>query len=213
MKTTAFGVSCLGIVITTIIALLQIVNIDTRATSLQDSLQEAMETSLSTAMNERAYTVRDENELVADIVEGVALSLSDPRAELTVQVNEVDKTLGIVSLKVTARYPSVMNGQAAQAKAGSTVSAERTILLEQYDTTTAGKHEVRFVDPSGALFKRYLLTADSQRLPYPAYPAPPGLTFVGWQSDDRLYAPGDLNTFNQLALDRDYEFTAVVEPR
>lgn len=60
---------------------------------------------LDTALNTRAYTIVDEDELVADVVQGVVLELDDPRAELEVQVNEVDRVLGIVSMKLTGPVP------------------------------------------------------------------------------------------------------------
>lgn len=213
MKTTAFGVSCLAIVMTTLIALLQIVNLNTRSVDIQDNLQEALETSLSTAMSEHGYTIGSDDELVADVSEGVVLAVNDPHADITVQVNKVDKDLGIVSVKVTVKYPSVLNGNAQTGGAGSTVTAERTIILEPDNPAQAGQHEVTFLTPDGALYKRYLLTEDSQHLPYPSYPAGNGQTFVGWtdKATGTLYSSRD--KFSVLPLDKSYTFVAVLQPR
>jgi hypothetical protein len=214
MKTTAFGVSALAIVMTTLIALLQIVTINTRATSLQDNLQEAMETSLATAMDERSYTIADEDQLVADVVEGIALTLDDPRADLTVQVNEADQTLGILSMTVTARYPSVMSGNPEKAGEGSTVTAARTVILEQTDAQTPGTHTVTFLNPDRSLYKAYTLTTGSP-LPYPSYPETRGECLFGWMGDDhghetyRADSPGAVATLKNLPLTEDYAFIAV----
>jgi hypothetical protein len=216
VKTTAFGVSCLAIVMTTLIALLQIVNINTHAANLQDNLQEAMETSLTTAMDERSYTIADSDQLVADVVEGIALALNDPRAELTVQVNEADQALGILSMTATARYPSVVSADPTDAGPGSTVSATRTVILEQSDAQTPGAHTVAFLNPDRSLYKTYTLTPGSH-LPYPPYPETRGECLFGWMGDDhghdtyRADSPGAIATLKNLPLTEDHTFIAVTQ--
>jgi hypothetical protein len=226
VKTTAFGVSCLAIVMTTLIALLQIVTINTRAASLQDNLQDAMESSLATAMDERSYTIADSDQLVADVVEGIALTLNDPHAELTVEVTEADQTLGILSLTATARYPSVASGDPADAGTGSTVTATRTVILERADTRTPGSHTIRFLTPAASsdpfanateLYKEYTLTEGAPFPPYPAYTDRAGKQcLVGWMDtggQGRLYRaanPSDRSDFKSLTVDGDHEFVAVL---
>ena len=204
MKTTAFGVSALAIVVMVFVALLQIVNVDTRAVSLQDTLHGAIEASLDTALNTRAYTINDKDELVADVVQGVVLELDDPKAKLEVQVNEADRTLGIISMKVTGRYPSVSGAE-------SVVSVERTVILEHVDNAPApGTHTVLFKSPSGDTFKSYTLTEKSQNLPYPGYTAGAGKTFLGWERNGVFYAntAAGRAALQNLVLDKDYLFTA-----
>lgn len=206
MKTTAFGVSALAIVVMSFIGLLQIVNVDTRAMSLQDTLHGAMEASLDTALNSRAYTIEDEEALVADVVQGVILELDDPRAELEVQVNEVDRTLGIISMKVTGRYPSISGDQ-------NVVSVERTVLLEHVDNGPGpGFHEALFRSPAGSAFKGYTLKENSQKLPYPSFAAGPGKTFLGWEHEGSFYpnTTAGKTALQNLPLNRDYTFIARV---
>lgn len=197
MKTTAFGISGLGIVLFTILAVLQLVSGHTRTVNLQDNLQQALESSLETAMNsEKAYTIATNDELVADVLEGIAVRLDD-NCELRLEVNEVDKTLGIISVKATAYYMTRnqdtnddgvidksdsfteidwngdgvvddrddMDGDGVYTdkdKLVSVVTAERTVILEQYDVASVGKHTITYymVDASGskAMYKRYQLT-------------------------------------------------------
>lgn len=204
MKTTAFGVSALAIVVMVFVGLLQVVSVDTRAVSLQDTLHGAIEASLDTALNTRAYTIDDKDELVADVVQGVVLELDDPRAELEVQVNEADRTLGIISMKVTGRYPSVSG-------AGSVVNVERTVILEHAPNAPApGTHTVLFKSPAGDPVKSYTLTEKSQALPYPGYTAGAGKTFLGWERNGDFYANDAAGkaALQALALDTDYLFTA-----
>lgn len=188
------------------VGLLQVVNVDTRAVSLQDTLHGAMEASVDTALNTRAYTIDDEEALVADVVQGVVLELDDPQAELEVQVNEVDRNLGIISMKVTGRYPSV-NGTP------SVVSVERTVILEHVDNGPGpGFHETLFQNPAGGTVKAYTLKENSQKLPYPGYTPGAGKSFLGWQHEGKFYAnnPAGQAALRNLPLDRDYTFTARV---
>jgi hypothetical protein len=204
MKTTAFGVSALAIVVMVFVALLQVVSVDTRAVSLQDTLHGAIEASLDTALSTRAYTIEDEDELVADVVQGVVLELDDPQAKLEVQVNEVDRILGIVSMKLTGRYPSVSGSE-------SVVSVERTVILEHVANAPApGTHTVIFKSPTGETVKSYTLTEKSQKLPYPGYIAGAGKTFLGWDRNGVFYAntAAGKTALQNLALDTDYLFTA-----
>lgn len=208
MKTIAFGVSALVVVTLVFVALLQVVNVDTRAVSLQDTLHSAMESSLNTATNTRAYSINDESELVADVVQGVILELDDPRAEVEIQVNEVDRVLGIISMKVTARYPSVVTGAARE---GTVVSVERTVILEHVDNPPApGAHAVRFVSSTGEAIKSYMLMEKSQALPYPNYKPGGGAEFLGWELDGVFYAndDGGRAALRALPLDKDYTFVA-----
>ena len=64
MKTIAFGVCGLAIVVMSFVGLLQVVSVDTREVNLRDTLYGAMEASLDTALNTRAYVIGDEDELV-----------------------------------------------------------------------------------------------------------------------------------------------------
>lgn len=206
MKTIAFGVSAMAIVTMVFVGLLQIVNVDTRAVSLQDTLHGAMEASLDTALNNRAYTIDDEDALVADVVQGIVLELDDPRAELEVQVNEVDRVLGIISMKVTARYPSVSGQKSA-------VAVDRTVILEQVHRTPGpGIREVLYRTPAGDTFKAYSLKENSQMLPYPGYTPGAGETFLGWEHGANFYANDTAGqaALRNLPLDKDYIFVARV---
>lgn len=211
MKTIAFGVSALGIVTFTFVALLQIVSLDTRDSALRDNLQGVVEASLATAFDERSYDVDDADQLVADVVQGVALELDDPRAELDVTVHGVDRTLGLVSLTVTAHYPSVTTGKGRE---GTSVSATSTALLETVvNGPAAGMRTVTFRKSSGAVAKQYTLTAGAQSPPYPGYRPSAGKTFVGWKdsASGLTYAADGAGRalMASLKLDKDYVFEAV----
>lgn len=188
------------------VGLLQIVNVDTRASNLQDSLHAALSSSLDTALNERAYTIDDEDQLVADVVQGVILELNDPTVELKIKVNKVDRVLGIISMKVTGTFQSVSGGK-------STVSVERTVILEHVENPRLpGSQSVLYKSPAGDTVKSYSLMKNSQKLPYPGYHAPTGKTFKGWERGATFYpdTAAGRTALGNLPLDRDYVFVARV---
>lgn len=207
MKTISFGVSALAITVMVFVGLLQIVNVDTRASNLQDSLHAALSSSLDTALNERAYTIDDEDQLVADVVQGVILELNDPTVELKITVNKVDRVLGIISMKVTGTFQSVSGGK-------STVSVERTVILEHVENPRLpDSYSIRFEDTDGTVIKTYWLMKNSQKLPYPMYRSLSGMIFEGWTRGATFYpnnAAGEAALGN-LPLDRDYVFVARAE--
>lgn len=240
MKTAAFGMSGLAIVMFTVLAVLQISTGHTRTINLQDNLQQVLEASLETAMdNGKSYTIATNDELIADVLEGIAMRLDD-NCELRLEVNEVDKTLGILSVKATVYYMTRnqdvngdgvidesdhfadsidwngdgvidmnddLNGDGVLDEKDSLISvvtAERTIILEQYDVALAGKHTIqyRMVDGAGteALYKLYTLTEGEKVMA----PKNPTANFDGhWYLGTTPYTPDQIRNMD---LDQDYIF-------
>lgn len=224
MKTTAFGVSGLAIVIMTIFAVLQIVSGHTRSVNLQDNLQQALASSLETSL-EGDYPIRTDDELVADVLEGLALRLDD-NCELDVTVNAIDRTRGLLSVKVTAHYMTRhqdtngdgtiderdsfvdinRDGKLDAKDHVSTVTAERTVLLEEYDVAAIGTHTISFeiIDSQGvsAMYKKYILTEGHQML----VPKNPTVNFDGyWYLDGQTRMTRE--QIKQLPVDQNYRFT------
>lgn len=179
MKTVAFGISGLAIVMVVLVALLQIVNLDTRAMTFQSSLRHAMESSLDTAITEHAYSIADEEQLVADVIEGITLSLGK-NVELAVEVNGVDQELGLLSLTVEATFP----GSSEAESAPRVVRIEKTVILERsQDDTETDEVVVTFTDPLTNWGKTYRYSADSgQSIPFPTPALEEGWEFTGWRS-------------------------------
>ena len=126
MKTAMFG--CVNFIITvmTIVCVLHVCNFHFRANNLQDNLQGAMEASLRMALyqDDAGYTIENSDELVADVVEGVALYLANESA-LTVVVNEVNIATGLLSMTITEHYVSP-SGKTTD------IVCTQTVLLEKY---------------------------------------------------------------------------------
>lgn len=209
MKTASFGISCFLITVFTIIGVLQVCNSGARAMNLQDNLQEAMEMSLSTAMDEKSYTIRNKDELVADVVEGIALYLDD-NCDIEINVKEADPVTGILSIQATAYYYPAIGAveQPDGTQKLSEVSVERTVILEQYDVEMAGKHSITYyLKDEASVYKQYLLT-EGHKIFVPIQPKLSGKTFQGWKLNNRgsVLQKADIEA---MTLDKDYEFYAV----
>ena len=73
MKTTSFGISAFLITVVTLIIIAEINLGATRQSLLEDNLNDGMSAALQMALDERGYSIGDENELVTDIVEYLSL--------------------------------------------------------------------------------------------------------------------------------------------
>ena len=207
MKTASFGIAGLGIVFFTILATLTVTTTHTRTVNLQDNLQRVLETSLETAMDERAYNINSDDELVADVVEGMALYLDD-NCDLKIEVNELDRTLGILSVKATVGYNPVTQGKLFDRNSDgvvddadrkrSEVTAERTVILEQYDVENPGKFKLAYyvVDGNGrqAMYKTYQLTEGVKCMA----PKDPSANFDGrwYTSGGDAYTPAQIEAMD-----------------
>lgn len=221
MKTTAFGISGFAIVFFTILAVLQLCAGHTRATNLQDNLQQALEASMKTAMDSsKSYAIDSDDELVADILQGIAMRLDD-NCELRLEVNELDRNLGILSVKVTAYYMTQNldtndNGDGTYGdgvidendtltdQIVSEVTAEHTLILEQFDMTSVGKHTITYQmegdDGAVSIYKKYTLTKGVKLM----VPKDPVSNFDGhWYLGDDAYTPAEIK---DMDLDQDYTF-------
>lgn len=175
MKTTSFGISALAIVFFTILAVVQLCTVNTRTANLEDNLQHALESSLSTAMSDNSYTISTKDELVADVIEGIALYMDDlgPEDTLTLDVNEVDTDLGIVSVTATLKYVPVIGDKTTDTNGDgvvddnddskfTTVTAEKTVIFDEYDVPQVGKYTTTYVvvdkDGNEAIYKSYTLS-------------------------------------------------------
>lgn len=88
----------------------------------------------------------------------------------------------------------------------STVTAERTVLLEEYDVAAIGTHTISFeiIDSQGvsAMYKKYILTEGHQML----VPKNPTVNFDGyWYLDGQTRMTRE--QIKQLPVDQNYRFT------
>lgn len=202
MKTTTFGVVSWAITVVTIVIVLFICDNHSRTVNLQDNLQEAVESSLDTALCSRSYTIADADELIADMMEGIAVYLNNADS-LDVDVTSVDMNKGILSVRVTEHYKSV-------AGETSDISCEKTVLLDHYDTYNI-VYGMYAYDGSFVGYKTYEFSKASAHMLVPENPNIYGRTFLGWamqKSDGTLTGIMTEDEILDLPIDRDYTFIA-----
>lgn len=196
MKTVAFGVSGLAIFVFTIVAVVQLSMNHTYTVNVQDNLQRALERSLATAMSEHTYDINSQEELIADVIENIALYMRDG-VDLSLDVKAIDISKGIVSMKATASYTTASGDI-------SVVEAERTVILESYVAFVDAKYTIAFVckDNSGNsyTYKSYLLSEGANLL----VPADPYDNFSGWWLNGKRYT---INEIKQLKATKNMVFT------
>lgn len=108
-----------------------------REMELADNLPAAVEETVSELMEEKNYDITSENEMIADMVEDLSRKL-DSNSDITVNIENIDVTKGLMSIKVVASY------QHPNGKEGS-VSCERTVVFNKLQDDPAELCRVRFL--------------------------------------------------------------------
>ena len=150
---------------------------ESRNVELQSNLSNAVEESLANAMEEKNYTVTDQNEFLADVAENIAEML-DTNSTVDVKVMKSDLNKGLLSIRVTQSFGYV-NGRTG------TVSCDRTVLFDKKPQEDDEKIDIYYYISADddRPYKRYtLLKGDTIQIP--KAPSRAGYTFEGWKDAD-----------------------------
>lgn len=202
MKTTAFGVSSFLMVVITLIIVAEINLGGARRSLLEDNLNDGMSAALSTAFDERSYSINSEDELVTDVIEYLSLYLVED-SSVDVEIIGADLAKGILSLKVTQYFNTVFGKT-------DSISVTRTVLLEDKPIDLPDSYTIKYIirDLSGVdvLFKKYTLQEGNTIL----YPSTSNynMQIRGWSMSPggTIMSKTDIQS---LPLDKDYVFYAV----
>lgn len=88
-----------------------------------DSLSTAIEGTLQEIMIDKAYTVNNPDELIADFIQAMLIQINS-NAKLTVNILDIDMEKGLLSIEVIESFKHVNGNQ-------GTVSCVKTVILEQ----------------------------------------------------------------------------------
>ncbi len=166
----AIGALALGIIVSAM-------GRESRNVELQSNLSNIVEETLANAMEEKNYTVADQNEFLADITQSLAETL-DTNSTVDVKVMKSDLNKGLLSIRVTQTFGYV-NG-----KNGS-VQCDRTVLFEKRGAEDGEKFDLYYYINADdeKPYKRYtLLKGDTVMIP--RSPSRAGYTFEGWKDAD-----------------------------
>lgn len=165
-----------------------------RSNENTSALVNAIDTSLDSVMEQKAYTIRDSNEFVADFLETLLIQYESD-SDITVKILKQDMEKGLLSVEVDETYlhPNGSTG---------TVSVCRTVIFDQTaEKANAVTHTIQFwVD--GELYKSYTLP-EGAALIVPKDPQTEKV-FADWC----IAETGKVVSVDAFVADRDYIFMA-----
>ena len=163
-----FPVFFLGVI--TIVSVMASGGRSNREMELADNLPAAVEETVSELMEEKNYDITSENEMIADMVEDLSRKL-DSNSDITVNIENIDVTKGLMSIKVVASY------QHPNGKEGS-VSCERTVVFNKLQDDPAELCRVRFLVDARTYKTCNVWPGDT--VSAPSEPTVSGKTFDCW---------------------------------
>ena len=163
-----FSVFFLGVI--TIVSVMASGGRSNREMELTDNLPAAVEETVSELMEEKNYDITSENEMIADMVEDLSRKL-DSNSDITVNIENIDVTKGLMSIKVVASY------QHPNGKEGS-VSCERTVVFNKLQDDPAELCRVRFLVDARTYKTCNVWPGDT--VSAPSEPTVSGKTFDCW---------------------------------
>lgn len=164
-----FSVFFLGVI--TIVSVMASGGRSNREMELADNLPAAVEETVSELMEEKNYDITSENEMIADMVEDLSRKL-DSNSDITVNIENIDVTKGLMSIKVVASY------QHPNGKEGS-VSCERTVVFNKLQDDPAELCRVRFLVDDARIYKTCNVWP-GDTVSAPSEPTVSGKTFECW---------------------------------
>ena len=173
MKKIAFGFACGFTAIFIFVMMLTVYGRVTRQEETELALSQAIESTLSGAMEEENRRILDDKGMVADFLQTLLIQ-ANSESDITVSVLDADCKRGILSAEVTEayRHPNGREG---------TVSAVRTVIFDKpREPEVKEIRKVRFYTADHKLYKEYRLQKDSFCM-VPAPPVKKGADFCGWR--------------------------------
>lgn len=190
----------------------------TRQNELDANLSSAMERSMEIMTIDPTYTIsREDNEhLIADFIMNFLMRMSS-NSDFQIDVLGVDAEKGLLSVRVTETFPSLLFE--------STVTATRTIILEDYDNSGDEYFAVTFYDEySDGEFKNpfkqvQVYGGSSLKGLNPVDPIKDGYTFKGWKLASKNDTTGKFEvlnntytSFDDLKVSQELRFVANWKP-
>lgn len=159
-----------------------------------DALADAIETSLKNVMQQKAYTINNSDEFVADFLETLLVQYNSD-SKITVKILKQDMEKGLLSVEVDEEYTHP-NGNTG------TVSVVRTVIFDRSIKQDEIYHTINFW-VNGEKYKSYSIL-EGNALIDPKEPEEEDQEFLYWmnKADDSQVDISD------LTADKDYNFSA-----
>lgn len=114
----------LVIVISAVLCFFIFTSVSTK-TETEYALSQAVEQSIYLAMTENTYTIEDDDEFVADVIQNLLVQ-STTKADYTIRILAVDKINGLLDIEVTQVV--LKDGEGDE----ETTKCRKTVILEEY---------------------------------------------------------------------------------
>lgn len=167
-----FGVFFLGILV--VACVMTSAGRSNREMELDDNLPSVVEETLAEVMEGKSYDITSENEMIADLVEDLSGKL-DSDCDITVNVGNIDKEKGLMSVNVVAEY------QHPDGKEGR-ITCERTVVFNKVQDVLPKLCRVTFLVDGRTYKSCRILQGDLVSVPME--PVADGKAFVEWTDEN-----------------------------
>lgn len=171
MKQIVYGIAIGMIILLGISAVVTISSKQTRQSDMDNALSIAVENAVETTMNEKTYSINNDEEFVADFTQGLLTQISND-SSIEVKVAKVDCEKGIMAIKVIEHFTHP-NGKEGKNECQTTVVFEHVPTKTEYVTIT-------FMQDNETLYKEYQIKK-SDPIIVPKNPIVGALKFQGWK--------------------------------
>ncbi len=172
MKKVAFGMACGLVSLFVVLLMLTLFGRAARKSETEYMLAQAMDSSLSGAMQKQGETTGAGEEFTADFLKALLIQANSD-SELTVSVLDADEQKGILSVEITERFrhPNGNEGSVSQA---------RTVIFDRAAEQEPEYCRVGFYLEDGEMYKEYRVPKGSV-CSIPVSPRKEGKRFLYWR--------------------------------
>lgn len=167
-----FGVFFLGILV--VACVMTSAGRSNREMELDDNLPSVVEETLAEVMEGKSYDITSENEMIADLVGDLSGKL-DSDCDITVNIENIDKEKGLMSVNVVAEYHHP-NGKEGK------VTCERTVVFNKVQDVSSKLCRVTFFVDGRTYKSCKILQGDLVSVP--VEPVADGKVFVEWTDEN-----------------------------
>lgn len=178
MKNGIYGFITILLIVFTGVAIQTSSTRSIRQNELDSNLAKAMESSMQALTVDPAYAINqsDPEELIANLVQSILVNTTST-GDYDVIVHTVDVEKGILDCEVKETYKQVVGS--------GTVSARKTIILEEYKNEKNEYFNVTFMDSESGTVLKQLNVHGGDRLTQDCIPSsvvsPKGKRLIGWK--------------------------------
>ena len=171
MKQIVYGIAIGMIILLGISAVVTISSKQTRKSDMDNALSIAVENTVETTMNEKTYSINNDEEFIADFTQGLLTQISND-SSIEVKVAKVDCEKGIMAIKVIEHFTHP-NGKEGKNECQTTVVFENVPTQTDFVTIT-------YMQDKDSLYKEYQIKKGDPII-IPKNPVVGVLRFQGWK--------------------------------